>query len=113
MPRTRSMRPSSRLPARKPPGERGFTLLEVLLAVTIFSAVMGALIGIVTTNIRRLTDARAELRVMAIAEEQMRQILADSINRMPERAFRLVFQVLMTMLALRLLWRAAVDAGFL
>lgn len=34
-------------------------------------------------------------------------------NRMPERAFRLVFQVLMTMLALRLLWRAAVDAGFM
>ncbi len=35
------------------------------------------------------------------------------LNRMPERAFRLVFQVLMTLLALRLLWRAAVEAGLM
>ncbi len=35
------------------------------------------------------------------------------LNRMPERAFRLVFRVLLTMLALRLLWRAAVEAGLM
>ncbi len=35
------------------------------------------------------------------------------LNRIPERAFRLVFQVVMTVLALRLLWRAAVEAGLM
>ena len=35
------------------------------------------------------------------------------LNRMPERAFRQVFRVLMTLLALRLLWRAAADAGLI
>lgn len=35
------------------------------------------------------------------------------LDRMPERAFRLVFQVIMTLLALRLLWRAAVEAGLM
>jgi prepilin-type N-terminal cleavage/methylation domain-containing protein len=59
-------------------GDRGFTLLEVLLAVTILTAVMGSLIAIVTQNISRLTDARTELRVMRLAEEQMREILAAS-----------------------------------
>lgn len=35
------------------------------------------------------------------------------LNRMPERAFRLVFQVTLTALALRLLWRAAAESGFI
>jgi len=33
------------------------------------------------------------------------------LTRMPERGFRLVFQLLLTLLSLRLLWRAARDAG--
>ncbi len=35
------------------------------------------------------------------------------LARMPEQAFRSVFQVLMTILALRLIWRAAADAGLI
>lgn len=35
------------------------------------------------------------------------------IARVPERAFRMILQGLLTVLALRLLWRAAVDGGLL
>jgi uncharacterized membrane protein YfcA len=33
------------------------------------------------------------------------------LNRIPERGFRVVFQLLLTVLALRLMWKAAADAG--
>ena len=35
------------------------------------------------------------------------------LNRIPERGFRIVFQVLLTLLALRLMWKAAAEAGIL
>lgn len=38
---------------------------------------------------------------------------AKALHRMPERAFRVVFQVLLTALALRMLWRAAVEYGLI
>jgi len=36
-----------------------------------------------------------------------------ALHRIPERLFRIVFQVLLTVLALRMLWRAAVDYGLI
>ena len=36
-----------------------------------------------------------------------------TLTRMPEKLFRRVFQVLLTILALRLLFGAALDAGWL
>ena len=33
------------------------------------------------------------------------------LHRMPERVFRIIFQVLVTLLAVRLLWVGAVEAG--
>ena len=36
-----------------------------------------------------------------------------TLNRMPEKLFRKIFQVLLTLLALRLLIGAAIDAGWL
>ena len=36
-----------------------------------------------------------------------------TLTRMPEKLFRRVFQVLLTVLALRLLFGAALDAGWL
>jgi len=36
-----------------------------------------------------------------------------ALNRIPERLFRIVFQVLLTVLALRMLWRAAVEYGLI
>lgn len=38
---------------------------------------------------------------------------ARVLNRIPERLFRIVFQVLLTGLALRMLWRAAVEYGLI
>ena len=38
---------------------------------------------------------------------------AVTLDYMPERAFRLLFQVVLTVLAVRLLWLAAVEAGLL
>ncbi len=38
---------------------------------------------------------------------------ARALNRIPERAFRIVFQILLTVLALRMLWRAALEYGLI
>ncbi len=38
---------------------------------------------------------------------------SKALNRIPERGFRIVFKILLTVLALRLLWQAAVSAGLI
>ncbi len=53
----------------------GFTLLEVIVAVVIFSTVMGLLVQLVAQNIRRTADARDELRMARLAEGKLREIL--------------------------------------
>ena len=54
----------------------GFTLLEVIVAVFVLAIGMGALLTAVQQHIARLADAQVELRVLEIAEQQMRAIQA-------------------------------------
>ena len=52
----------------------GFTLLEVLLAVAILAMVLLPLVGMVSANLRRLSEARDELDAMRMAEQRAFEI---------------------------------------
>jgi prepilin-type N-terminal cleavage/methylation domain-containing protein len=53
----------------------GFTLLEVVVAVFVFATVMSALIVLVSSNLRRMADARDDLRTTRLAERKLREVL--------------------------------------
>lgn len=64
---------------------RGFTLLEVLIALTIFSMVMGMLLQTVSQNIRALSSAEREIELMELAHDRIRQIQAEAgTGQIPE-----------------------------
>lgn len=54
---------------------RGFTLLEVIVAIVVFATVMSLLIQLVTQNLRRTADARDNLRAARLAEGKLREIV--------------------------------------
>lgn len=58
----------------------GFTLLEVLIALVVFTTVMGALLSTVSQSVRALGDAEREVELMELARDQMRQVQLDSEN---------------------------------
>ena len=58
----------------------GFTLLEVLIALVVFTTVMGALLTTVSQSVRALGDAEREVELMELARERMRQLQRDAEN---------------------------------
>lgn len=56
---------------------RGFTLLEVLIALIIFAISFGAIANIFQTALRQSTTAALLLDAKALAEQQMARIGAD------------------------------------
>ena len=58
----------------------GFTLLEVLIALVVFTTVMGALLSTVSQSVRALGDAEREVELMELARDRMRQVQLDSEN---------------------------------
>ncbi len=58
--------------------QAGFTLLEVIVAVFVLAILMGALLTAVQQYIARLADAQLELRLLELAEQQMRTIQAGA-----------------------------------
>lgn len=58
--------------------QAGFTLLEVIVAVFVLAIVMGALLMQETQYIARLAEAQRELRVLDLAEQQMRAIRVEA-----------------------------------
>ena len=68
-------------PARS---DTGFTLLEVLIAVFVLGTVLGSLVTLVGGNLARLSDARAELLEMRLAEQRIRE-LEDEFQNGPYR----------------------------
>lgn len=58
-------------------------------------------------------QARPLMATMIVAGTFGNWAGARALNRMPERMFRIVFQILLTVLALRMLWRAAVEYGLI
>ncbi len=57
--------------------ERGFTLLEVLVALIIFALSFGAIAQIFQTALRQSTTASDQLDALALAEREMARIGAD------------------------------------
>jgi prepilin-type N-terminal cleavage/methylation domain-containing protein len=55
-------------------GTRGFTLLEVLIAVFVVAIVLGTLVTFVSQNLHRLGDARRELIAAGLARERAQSI---------------------------------------
>jgi prepilin-type N-terminal cleavage/methylation domain-containing protein len=55
--------------------DAGFTLLEVVVAVFVFATVMSGLIVLVSQNVRRMADARDDLRTTRLAEQKLREVL--------------------------------------
>lgn len=56
---------------------RGFTLLEVLLAVFVLATVMGVLLSFMTQNLRALTLSQERLAAGRLAEERLRELIAE------------------------------------
>jgi type II secretion system protein I len=57
---------------------RGFTLLEILVAIFVFATVMGGLISLVQSNLAQLWRARTQLEASELAEHRMRQIESEA-----------------------------------
>jgi prepilin-type N-terminal cleavage/methylation domain-containing protein len=65
--------------------DAGFTLLEVVVAVFVFATVMSGLIVLVSQNVRRMADARDDLRTTRLAEQKLREVLFSAEEgNMPE-----------------------------
>ena len=82
-----------------------------------FSAVMGLvhLCKLVAFGLLGVTLAPyLPLMVAMVATAAVGNLVGSRVlKRIPEQAFRLVFRVVLTALALRILWLAAVNAGFI
>ncbi len=68
-----------RQPPRKnhPTNRRGFTLLEVVLSLTIFVGAMAVLSELVATGHRANTDSRLQTMAIIRAEAQMNEVIAN------------------------------------
>ena len=55
----------------------GFTLLEVMVAVTVFALTMGSLITLVTQNLAQLARANLETDAAILAEQRIRELLTE------------------------------------
>ncbi len=62
------------LPAGSAHAARGFTLLEVLIALVIFGFAFGAIAGIFQTALRQSASAETLMRAQALAEQQMARV---------------------------------------
>lgn len=58
----------------------GFTLLEVLIALVVFTTVMGGLLSTLSQSVRALGNAEIEVELMELARERMRKIQRDAEN---------------------------------
>ena len=68
----------SRLDRARPRlGKKGFTLLEVLVALIIFSIAFGAIASIFQTSLRQSTTAETLMDATAVAERQIARYGAD------------------------------------
>lgn len=52
----------------------GFTLLEVLIALVVFTTVMGGLLSTVSQSVRALGSAEREVELMELAQARIREI---------------------------------------
>ncbi|HVQ27019.1 MAG TPA: prepilin-type N-terminal cleavage/methylation domain-containing protein [Planctomycetota bacterium] len=74
------MRSRRRTPPRHPPGQRGFTLIEILVALMIFLAGVSGLLALLTTGLalhgQGLALSRATARLDEVGAEVQRQVAA-------------------------------------
>jgi prepilin-type N-terminal cleavage/methylation domain-containing protein len=61
----------------------GFTLLEVLIALVVFTTVMGGLLTAVSQAVRALGSAEREVEIMQLAQDQIREIQLEAETGSP------------------------------
>jgi type II secretion system protein I len=61
----------------------GFTLLEVLVALAIFTTVMGGLLSTMSQSVRALGAAENEVELLELAQERMRTIQREADTGSP------------------------------
>ncbi len=65
--------------------EAGFTLIEMLLLIVVFSGSLVALLSVSRESARRLAEVDASARAMQYAQERLETVLADRRN--PDRGY--------------------------
>ena len=63
---------------------RGFTLLEVMVAIFVFAIIMGTLLTLVQQNLASLGRARMETQAARLAEERIRELQETAFDEFPE-----------------------------
>ncbi len=64
---------------------RGFTLLEVMVAIFVFAIIMGTLLTLVQQNLAALGRARLETEAARLAEERIRELQQEAaFDEFPE-----------------------------
>ncbi len=67
---------------------RGFTLIEMLLLIVVFSGSLVSLLSVSRESARRIAEVDASARAMQYAQERIETVLADRRN--PQRGYHAV-----------------------
>ncbi len=67
------------------PACRGFTLVEMLVLIVVFSGSLVALLSVSMQSARRIADVDASARAMQLAQERIETVIADRHN--PNRGY--------------------------
>jgi type II secretory pathway pseudopilin PulG len=70
------------------PNLRGFTLMEILVLIVVFSGSLVALLSVSRESARRIAEVDASARAMQYAQERIETVLADRRN--PNRGYTAV-----------------------
>ncbi len=71
--------------ARARPAPHGFTLIEMLVLIVVFSGSLVALLSVSRESARRIAEVDASARAMQYAQERIETVLADRRN--PQRGY--------------------------
>jgi len=82
------MKASHRIRHLNPNSTRGFTLVELVVLIVVFSGSLVALLSVSREAARRIADIDASARAMQYAQERVEMVLADRRN--PNRGYAYV-----------------------
>ncbi len=82
------MKTCDRARQRNPRTDRGFTLVELVVLIVVFSGSLVALLSVSRESARRIAEVDASARAMQYAQERVETVLADRRN--PNRGYAYV-----------------------